>query len=68
LETKGGPEQEVIFPDIVETILRSDMVILSKSSEALIAAEVTVPLEDHCSEVLKRKRNKYADLMADCRD
>jgi hypothetical protein len=52
----------------MKLVLRTDIIILSKQTKTLIAVDLNVSWEDHCSEAHERKSNKYADLMADRRD
>ncbi|XP_063420791.1 uncharacterized protein LOC134706007 [Mytilus trossulus] len=56
------------FPDIVPTNLRPDMVLWSSGSKKVMIIELTVPWEERCGEANERKRAKYDELLAECRD
>ncbi|XP_031136520.1 uncharacterized protein LOC116036966, partial [Sander lucioperca] len=61
-------EKQLRFPrDIVETSLRPDMVLLSVTSKQIILLELTVPWEERMQEASERKREKYAELVEECR-
>ena len=59
--------RKLVFPEVVQTTLRPDIVIWSERSKKLVAVELTVPWEERCDEAFERKSNKYSQLMADCR-
>ena len=59
--------KKLVFPDVVHTQLRQDIVIWLESRKKIILIELTVPLEDNCDEAFERKSSKYADLVEDCR-
>ena len=67
-ELRVDLDRKLVFPNIVETNLRPDAVLVSQQSKTLVAKELTVPLEENCEEAHERKSLKYADLMADCKD
>ena len=58
---------KLVFPDVVETNLRPDIVIWSKAAKKIILVELTVPWEERIQEAYERKRAKYDDLMESCR-
>ena len=58
-------DRKLVFPNIVETNLRLDVVLVSQQSKTLVAIELTVPRQENCEEAHERKSLKYADLMAD---
>jgi len=59
--------KRLVFPDIVQTTLRPDIVLWSRTGKKLIAIELTVPWETRCGEANERKRAKYTELMELCR-
>ncbi|XP_021358056.1 uncharacterized protein LOC110453438 [Mizuhopecten yessoensis] len=56
-------DRKLVFPGIVETTLRPDMVIWTEQSRHLIAIELTVPWEEGGEEAHERKKAKYDELM-----
>ena len=66
-ELRADLDRKLVFPNIVETNLRSDAVLVSQQSKTLVAIELTVPWEEICKEAHERMSLKYADLMADCK-
>lgn len=60
--------KQLRFPEnIVETSLRPDIVLLSDSSKQVILLELTVPWEERMEEASERKKEKYAELVKECR-
>ena len=59
--------KKLVFPPIVETTLRPDILLLSDAKKKLVVIELTVPWETRCQEAHERKRAKYDDLMTECR-
>ena len=57
---------KLTFPEIVETTLRPDIVLFSRSKEKLVLVELTVPWETRCEEAHERKFVKYEDLLEEC--
>ena len=57
---------KLTFPEIVETTLRPDTVLFSRSKTKLILVELTVPWETRCEEAHERKFVKYEDLSVEC--
>jgi len=53
-------------PEIVETSLRPDIILVSKNSKQVIMIELTVPWEDRILEANERKREKYQELVNQC--
>ena len=51
-----------MFPDMIQTTLRPDLVLWSHTPKRLILVELTVPWEERTEEALERKRGKYHDL------
>ncbi|XP_053380041.1 uncharacterized protein LOC128548701 [Mercenaria mercenaria] len=60
--------RKLIFPDIVQTNLRPDIVIWSRKDKRLVMIELTVPWETRCDEVYERKRAKYTELQEQCKE
>ena len=59
--------KKLVFPDVVQTSLRPDIVLWSEVSRKIIMIELTVPWEDACEEAHERKSAKYAELADSCR-
>ena len=61
--------KQLQFPrEIVETSLRPDLVMWSEVSKTVLLVELTVPWEGGVEAANERKRAKYADLVAECRE
>ncbi|XP_053176235.1 uncharacterized protein LOC128359949 [Scomber japonicus] len=61
--------KQLKFPvSILKTSLRPDIVLQSESSKQVIMLELTVPWEERMEEASGRKREKYAELVEDCRN
>lgn len=58
--------QRLVFPDIVQTTLRPDIVIWSSKNKRLVIIELTVPWETRCEEAFERKKAKYTELVEQC--
>ncbi|XP_066299893.1 uncharacterized protein [Branchiostoma lanceolatum] len=56
------------FPSVVHTRLRPDAVLWSEEGKKIVLIELTVPWEERCEEAYERKKNKYQDLLQECRD
>ncbi|XP_066304530.1 uncharacterized protein [Branchiostoma lanceolatum] len=56
------------FPSVVHTRLRPDAVLWSEEGKKIVLIELTVPWEERCEEEYERKKNKYQDLLQECRD
>ena len=50
---------KLVFPDVVQTSLRPDIVIWSTVPKVMILVELTVPWEERTDEANERKRSKY---------
>ena len=61
-------EKKLVFPRVVETRLRPDMLLQSSSSQKLVMVELTVPWETRTQEAYERKAAKYADPVEQCRE
>ena len=60
--------KKLVFPNIVQTTLRPDIVIWSTRDKRMMMIELTVPWESRCDEAYERKRAKYAELQNQCRE
>ena len=58
---------KLIFPEIVQTTLRPDIVVWSPVAKSIIMIELTVPWEEGCEEAHERKLSKYEELAETCR-
>ncbi len=61
--------RQLQFPqEICSTTLRPDMVLWSAAVKSVILIELTVPWEEGLEAAYERKKAKYADLVAECRE
>ena len=60
--------RRLVFPGIVQTTLRPDIVIWSMEAKAIIVIELTEPWEEGCEEAYQWKKIKYTELMEMCKD
>lgn len=61
--------QQLKFPpEIAATSLRPDIVIWSSSAMVVVIAELTVPWEENMEAAFERKKEKYSNLAAECKD
>lgn len=61
--------KQLQFPrEIVETSLRPDLVLWSAACKVVLMVELTVPWEGGLEAAHERKRAKYSDLAAECRE
>lgn len=58
--------KKLVFPDVVKTSLRPDIVIWSEHSREIIMIELAVPWEDECEKAHERKSAKYIELADAC--
>lgn len=61
-------KQKLVFPNIIQTTLRPDIVLWSTKDKCLIMVELTVPWESRCEEAFERKKAKYTYLQEQCRE
>ena len=61
-------KKKLVFPDVVQTTLRPDIVIWSDIDKRLVMVELTVPWETRCEEAYERKLSKYTELLEQCRE
>jgi hypothetical protein len=59
--------RKLVFPDIVHTTLKPDIVLWSKTGKKLIVIELTVPWETRCVQAYERKMAKYTELLELCK-
>ena len=59
--------KRLVFPDVVQTILRPDIVLWSKTGKKLIVIELTVPWETRCEGAYERKKAK-TELLDLCQE
>ncbi|KAI8516257.1 hypothetical protein Bbelb_048380 [Branchiostoma belcheri] len=55
------------FPKVVQTNLRPDAVLWAEAEKKIVLIELTVPWEERCEEAYERKKNKYQELIDECR-
>ncbi|KAI8522067.1 hypothetical protein Bbelb_018210 [Branchiostoma belcheri] len=55
------------FPKVVQINLRPDAVLWAEAEKKLVLVELTVPWEERCDEAYERKKNKYQELIDECR-
>ena len=60
--------EKLVFPNILQTTLRPDIVIWSQEIKCLAMVELTVPSESRCGKAYERKAEKYAELQEQCRE
>ncbi|XP_069125427.1 uncharacterized protein [Argopecten irradians] len=58
--------KKLAFPEVVETAIGPDIVLVSSSKKKLVMMELTMPLETRCESAHERKRTKYAELTDEC--
>ncbi|XP_060082431.1 uncharacterized protein LOC132561748 [Ylistrum balloti] len=61
-EMRVDLNKRLVFPDVVHTTLRPDIVIWSQQRQKVILVELTVPWEEECDEAHERKAGKYLEL------
>jgi len=60
--------KKLVFPGIVQTNLRPDIILWSETGKKLIMIELTVPWETRRDEAYERKKAKYTELLIECRE
>ena len=60
--------KKLVFPNIVQTTQRPDIIIWSQKNKCLAMIELTVPWETRCEEASERKTAKYTDLLRQCKE
>ena len=66
-EMRVDLNKRLVFPDVVHTNLRPDIVLWSVKGKKIILIELTVPWEESCGEAHERKMAKYQELLEQCR-
>ncbi|XP_026059304.1 uncharacterized protein LOC113043970 [Carassius auratus] len=59
--------KKLVFPQVVQTLLRPDIFLWSEEASKIILIELMVSWEDGCEEAHERKATKYQDLVEQCR-
>ena len=59
--------RRLVFSDIVQTTLRPDIVLWSKTGKKLTIIKLTVPWQTRCEKAYERKKAKYTELLDLCR-
>ena len=67
LEMKVELGKQLVYPNIIHTAQRPDIVIWSPNDRKLVMVELTVPLETICEEAYERKMAKYTEIQEQCR-
>jgi len=67
-EMKVDLGKQLVFPNIIHTAHRLDIVIWSPNDRKLVMVELTVPCETICEEAYERKMAKYTELQERCRN
>ena len=62
-EMRVDLNKRLVFPDVVHTNLRPDIVLWSVKGKKIILIELTVPWEEGCGEAHERKMSKYQGLL-----
>ncbi|XP_078322870.1 uncharacterized protein LOC144622162 [Crassostrea virginica] len=65
-EMRVDLNKRLVFPDVVHTNLRLDIVLWSVKGKKIILIELTVPWEESCGEAHERKMAKYQELLEQC--
>ena len=68
-EMRVDLDRQLRFPtEITTTSLRPDIVVWSSKAKAVHLIELTVPMEEGIEAAFERKKAKYSELAAECRD
>jgi len=60
-------EKRLVFPEVVQTTLRPDIVLWAPQDKKIVLIELIVPWEERCDEAYERKAAKYTQLTEECR-
>ena len=60
-------ERQLKIPPHTQSRLRPDIILVSETTKQLFLLELTVPWEERMEEAQERKREKYQELVEDCR-
>ena len=66
-EMRVDLDKRLVFPEVVQTTLRPDIVLFSRSRKHIILIELTVPWETRVESAHELKSSKYAELINECR-
>ena len=66
-EMKVDLGKQLVFPNIIHTAQRPDIVLWSPNDKKLVIVELTVRWDTRCEEPLERKMGKYTELQEQCR-
>ncbi|XP_069125380.1 uncharacterized protein [Argopecten irradians] len=66
-EMRVDLDRRLLFPDIIQTNLRPDILLWSTQGKKMVMVELTVPWEERCEEAFERKKGKYVELAGDIR-
>lgn len=58
--------KQLRFPDIVETTVRPDNVLVSAILKKVVILELTLPWKELMEKASKSKKEKYAELLEEC--
>ena len=61
-------EKRLVFPALVQTTIRPDIILWSKTGKKLIVIELPVPWVTTCEEAYQRKKAKYSELLDLCKE
>lgn len=62
-------DKQLRFPvEIIATSLRPDIVVWSTKAKAVLLIELTIPAEEGMEAAYERKKAKYSELAAECRE
>ena len=62
-------DRQLRFPvEITATSLRPDLVVWSTKAKSVLLIELTIPAEEGIEAAYERKKAKYSDLAAECRE
>lgn len=62
-------DRQLCFPlEITTTPLHPDVVVWSTKARSVLLIELMVPVEDSIQAAFKRKKAKYSELAAECRE
>jgi len=67
LEMRVDLEKRLIFPTVVQTAIRPDIVLWAPQDKKYVLIELTVPWEERCDKAYERNSAKYNQLTEDCR-
>ena len=59
--------KQLVFPNIIHTAQRPDIVLWSPNDKKLVMVELMVPWEARFEEAYERKMAKYTELEEQCR-